>query len=76
MLDLTLQLTHNGALYFPVLILYTSFSFLLIYSGLGVGVLDWVFEGGDFSWWGLGSIYSVGPFVFCGVEALYIDMEE
>ena len=39
-----------GTLYFfPRVILYNFFSFLLIYGGLGFGVLFWVFGVGSFS---------------------------
>ena len=41
------QCKFNITLYFSRVFLYTIFSFLLIYEGLGYGV-------GDFSWWGLG----------------------
>ena len=63
------------ALYiFPKVILYTIFSFLLIYGGLGlrswIGVLGVRFQSMGF-WF-----YSMGPYVFCGVQALYIDMEK
>ena len=61
------------ALYiFPKVILYTIFSFLLIYGGLGLQ--SWIgVSGVRFQLKGFGFIT---PYVFCGVEALYIDMEE
>ena len=63
------------ALYiFPKVILYAIFSVLLIYGGLGlqswIGVLGERFRLKVFGF------YSMEPYVFCGVEALYIDMEE
>ena len=53
-------------------VIHTFFSFLLIYGGLGfgVGVLDWGFQLMGFGACG------VGPSVFFGVGALYINIEE
>ena len=54
---------------------YTFFSFLTIYGGLGVGVWDWVFLGLRFQLMGFGAC-GVEPYEFCGVGALYINIEE
>ena len=63
------------ALYiFPMFILYTIFSYLLIYGGLGLQ--SWIgVSGMRFQLKGFG-FYSMGPYVFCGVEALYINIKE
>ena len=59
---------------FPKATLFTIFSFLLFYVGLGlqswIGVLGVRFQLKGFGF------YSMRPYVFCGVEALYIDMED
>ena len=71
---LVLHIRHSiPAIFFPRFILYTFFTFLLIYGGLGVGVLG--FWGWSFQlirFWDCG----VGLSMFFGAGALYINIEE
>mgnify|MGYP001800775646 CR=1 FL=1 len=63
------------AMYVPRVILFLSFSFLLIYGGFGVGVLDWAFWGCGFQLMGLWAC-GVGPSVAFGVRVLYVNIEK
>ena len=69
-------LLHCPAIYFPRVILYTFFSFLLIYDDLGFGFWGWglgsVFWGCSFQFMGFGAC-NVGLSGFFGVGALYIN---
>ena len=64
---------HFRAIFFPRVILYTFFSFLLIYGGSGFGVLElgsWIgFLRLGFS---VDGACGMGPAGFFGVGALYI----
>ena len=65
MLPLVLIVLLFDAIYFPRVIIYTFFSFLLIYGGLvvlglGFGVFDWGFWGWSFQLMGFGAC-GVGP---------------